>query len=245
MDAKEYELMAAVEDRMWWYRALHAHALNALTGAGRLGSGPILDLGCGTGGLLRRLAGAAVGRFQVGLDMEPVAAAIARRKSGAAVAIGSANKIPFASGAFAAVVSLDVICHRSVDSRAALTEVRRCLAQEGMLVINLPAYRWLASAHDRRVHSARRYTKGEVASLIAGAGFTVVRVGYWNTFLFPLLVLKRKFLAGEDAASDVRDYPWLLERLFGWITAIERQLIAWGVPMPFGSSVFAVAVKHD
>src|SRR5690606_35045699 len=51
MEAAEYGLMDAAEDRMWWYRALHARLLRAIEGA----EGPLLDAGCGTGGFLARV----------------------------------------------------------------------------------------------------------------------------------------------------------------------------------------------
>ena len=52
MEPAEYALMDAVEDRMWWYRALHARLLDALADV----RGDVLDAGCGTGGLLARLS---------------------------------------------------------------------------------------------------------------------------------------------------------------------------------------------
>ena len=42
-------------------------------------------------------------------------------------------------------------------SGAALAEFRRCLRPGGILVLNLPAYRWLYSAHDVAVDNVRRY----------------------------------------------------------------------------------------
>jgi ubiquinone/menaquinone biosynthesis C-methylase UbiE len=107
-------------------------------------AGALLDAGCGTGGLLRRLA--ALGRPLVGLDFNPSAAARAAAKSGAVAAAGDANRLPFADDTFAALTSCDVLCHRAVDPAAALAEFRRVLAPGGTLVLNLPAYDWLQRA---------------------------------------------------------------------------------------------------
>ena len=54
VEPQEYHLMDAVEDGMWWYRALHTRVLQAL-GRPR---GRVLDAGCGTGGFLARLKAA-------------------------------------------------------------------------------------------------------------------------------------------------------------------------------------------
>ena len=51
MELTEYARMDAVEDHMWWYRALHRRLVAALAGR----DGCVLDAGCGTGGLLARL----------------------------------------------------------------------------------------------------------------------------------------------------------------------------------------------
>src|SRR5690606_5788378 len=118
---------------------------------------PVLDAGCGTGGLLRRLASSAGGRLLLGLDIFEPAAATARRKSGAPVVVASAARLPFRDASVGTIFSVDVICHRAVDPVLAVSEARRCLLPGGSLILNVPAYQWLASFHDRQVHNARRF----------------------------------------------------------------------------------------
>src|SRR5436190_21109185 len=84
VERAEYERMHAVEDRMWWYRGLRslvaqelAHALARCTQ-----TGPVLDAGCGTGGMLARLGPSIAGRPTVGLEFDALAAALAGTKSG-------------------------------------------------------------------------------------------------------------------------------------------------------------------
>ena len=55
MQPDEYRKMAKAESVMWWYRALHANLLWLIRRFAPV-DGPILDAGCGTGGLLARLA---------------------------------------------------------------------------------------------------------------------------------------------------------------------------------------------
>lgn len=239
MNRIEYEHMARAEERMWWYRAVHARVGTLLDIAVPDRGAPLLDAGCGTGGLLARLA--AAGRTDLsGLDLEPAALAHARHKSGARLACGSVAALPYSSHAFAAMTSVDVLYHRAVDEGAALAEARRCLRPGGILVLNLPAYAWLVSAHDRAVHGARRYTRTGARGLLEASGFTVLRATYWNTLLFPLMVAKRK-LFPDDGGSDVMEYPAIAERLFGTVTALEHGLIRTGLNLPFGGSVLLVA----
>jgi SAM-dependent methyltransferase len=246
VERAEYEIMHAVEDRMWWYRALRALVVRMLTPAlrGLDVSGPVLDAGCGTGGMLSRLGPAIAGHETAGLEYDGMAARLAATKSSRPVAVGSANELPFGTGLLAGYVSLDVLCHGNVDPARALAEARRCLAPGGVALFNLPAYPWLLSAHDKRVHNERRFTRGQARTLLAGHGFRIVRASYWNTFLFPLMLLHR-LTERADAESDVRDYPAWLDALFTAILGMERSLIAAGVSFPFGGSLLVVAVRRD
>ncbi|MCX7685873.1 MAG: class I SAM-dependent methyltransferase [Acetobacteraceae bacterium] len=235
--------MDAAEDRMWWYRAVHARLLDAL--AERPGAeGPLLDAGCGTGGFLARLAAARPGRALVGLEYNPAAAARAARKSGAAVCAGTVNALPFPDACFGAAVSVDVLCHRAVDERAALAELFRVLKPGGTLVLNLPAFEWLRSAHDARVHTARRYTAAGIAAALAAAGFRDIAARYWNSLLLPLMAVQRKLLARDpDASSDVGRFHPAVDAAFHAATRLERALARLGLRYPAGGSVMAAATR--
>ena len=236
MEAAEYALMDEAEARMWWYRALHVRLADALADV----TGPVLDAGCGTGGLLARLA---PGRMLVGLEYDGAAARRAAGKSTALIAQGSINAMPFGPGSFDAVVSADVLCHQAVDPPVALAEIRRVLRPGGRVVLNLPAYQWLLSAHDHRVHNVRRFSAGSARALLRAGGFTAVRTRYWNGLLLPLMILQRKVLARHgDSASDVAAFsPWLDATLHG-ITALERHL---PFSLPAGGSVLVTATRGD
>jgi SAM-dependent methyltransferase len=234
MEAGEYDLMDAVEARMWWYRALHLRLLDAL----RPVRGLVLDAGCGTGGFLDRLRLERPDLERVGLEWAAAAAVRAAAKAAARVACGSVNQMPFGAGTFDAVVLADVLCHGAVEPATALDEVRRVLRPGGRVVVNMPAYRWLMSAHDRRVHNTRRQTAGETAAMLRAAGFRDVRSRYWNGLLLPLMIAQRKLLSRGEVASDVALFPpWLDAMLFG-ITRLEHAL---PVTMPAGGSVLAIA----
>jgi ubiquinone/menaquinone biosynthesis C-methylase UbiE len=244
MEPDEYDRMDRVEDAMWWYRALHARVLEALRRHPGEPGLKLLDAGCGTGGLLRRLAEGLPGRALAGIDVSEEAARRARRKvPGAAVAVGSISALPFADGQFGAVVSCDVLCHRLVDERAALAELRRVLAPAGVLVLNLPAHPWLHSAHDRRVHNARRYSRAGLARLLRDGGFAPLSLAFWNSFLLPLMVVQRKLLSrvAEREESDVAAFSPPIDAIFRAVTGAEAALARLGLRFPAGGSLLAVA----
>ena len=230
MDEEEYRLMDEAENGMWWYRALHARLAHELRGQTH-----VLDAGCGTGGLLAALRN---NPTRTGLEHNPSAACRAHQKSAAPIACGSVNALPFQPHSFDAVVSADVLCHAAVDPAAALSEFRRVLRPQGLLVLNMPAYAWLASAHDRRVHNARRVTPATLRTWLEAAGFTTIRTRFWNALLLPMMIAQRKLLARGDHPSDVARFPPWLDAILHAATHLERRLpIAW----PAGGSLIATA----
>jgi len=243
VDPVEYDLMDAAEQGMWWYRALHARVLDAVAEAPGSGA-PLLDAGCGTGGFLARLRAARPDLPAIGVEYNPEAAARAAAKSGVPVAVGSVNDLPFPDGRFGVVISCDVLGHAAVDPRRALGEMARVLRPGGLLVLNLPAFEWLRSAHDARVHNARRFTAGEASALLEAAGLARIRPRYWNSLLLPLMVLHRKLVArAPDHGSDVAPFsPWL-DRTLHAATEAERKLARIGAGFPAGGSILATAIR--
>jgi SAM-dependent methyltransferase len=230
---------------MWWFAASHRNLLTLSWRQMSLEAGgqPILDAGCGTGGFLAQLAARYPNRALFGLDANPLACQRAAAKSGRPVCVGSINTLPFPEGAFAAVFSADVLCHGAVDELCAVRQFHRCLADNGFLVINVPSYSWMLSAHDIAVHNVRRYTTKGLTRLLEAAGFGMVYATYWNAVLFPLMVITRKFLPKRGRISDVKEYPRLIDSFCRVVTTFETTLLRNGVRLPFGGSVIAIATK--
>ncbi|HUZ71419.1 MAG TPA: class I SAM-dependent methyltransferase [Stellaceae bacterium] len=252
MERGEYDRLAAVEDRMWWFRGLHANLIAAWErnrppaprdAAGACRKWRVLDAGCGTGGFLARLKVRAPEATAFGLERDFAACVLAQAKSGCAVVLGSVDALPFPDQSFDAILSADVLCHRGVAERAALGEFHRCLRPGGIVVLNLPAYRWLHAAHDEAVHNRRRFHRQELLTLLAGAGFAAPRATHWNSLLFPLMLVRRKLAQDRRGASEVRLLPAPVERAFSLCLAIERRLVAAGVALPYGGSILATAVR--
>jgi len=243
MDSDEYRKMDEAESRMWWYYGLHNNLISILRLNCQLDSpSNVLDAGCGTGGFLAALKSTIPSLNLFGVDFEPVAASYASQKSGVPVRVGSINELPYEAESFDIVVSADVLCHRSVNQSIALSEFHRCLKPGGRLILNLPAYNWMMSAHDVAVHTVRRHSAVRIKRTLQASRFSDIKTSYWNTFLFPIMVIRRK-VTHTAGPSDVIVFPTPVESAFRAVMRVENFLIRLGLRMPFGGSVIVSATK--
>src|SRR5437870_9217779 len=208
------------EDRRhWWFRGRLAVLLAILRRVLPPGHARLLELGCGTGNVL-----AALSEFgeAVGMETHPELIAAARA-AGLDVRTGRLPEdLGVAPGWAEVVLLLDVIEHVD-DDGAALAAARRAVAAGGLLVVTVPAYRWLWSGHDEVLGHRRRYTAAGLRAAAERAGFSVLKVSYFNTLLFPLLAAVRgwKRLRG-DRGHDLRRPTAPLNRLLEGVFAFER-----------------------
>jgi SAM-dependent methyltransferase len=244
MEPDEFRKMAATEDSLWYYRALHRHVVRSLAAALPETGARVLDAGCGTGGLLRRMHGAQPDWVLTGIDVSPLAVELARQRTASSVTAASVDALPFADEEFDAVASCDVLCQVEEPEKA-LREFHRVLRPNGVVVLTMPSYQWMYSYHDREVGNLRRYSRREVASLLREAQFDVVSNTYWNTLPFPLAVLRRKVFRPSTPTSDVKTFPAPVEAAFGALMAVEHAWLGAGAGFPFGTSVLTLAGKSS
>ena len=243
MEESEYLKMAEVDDRMWWYRGLHRNVCTALRRSRPGDSFRLLDGGCGTGGLLLALRQAFPGALLEGVEAHAPAAAVARTRTGLPITDGNLHALPYPDASFDAVTVTDVLYHENADPARALAEIARVLKPGGVFVSSEVAFEWLRSYHDEQVRTARRFTRAGMTDLLSARGLRVERATYWNFFLLPVLVLKRKILTPKPGESDVHEYaPWM-DRTFSALLSLEDLGIRAGLRWPLGSSLLTVSRK--
>jgi len=244
MEADEYARLAQQESWLWWFELLHRNLFASLDALGlHKPSLKCADFGCGTGGFAAKLQKHFPSWSVVGLDRSITAVAFARQKYGTGFVVGDAQRPPFKSNLFDIVFAIDVMYSRHVEPGRMLQAIFAVLKPGGIVILNNPAYEWLRSYHDTFVHTGRRYTTTRVATELNQAGFAIVRCTYWNTVLFPIMVLKRKLLTGPASHSDVAAIPSWLNQLFFRASLPETAAMRYGVNLPFGGSVLAIGRK--
>ena len=248
MNPAEYDALFTVEDHHWWFRGLRREVFLAMARFAPQRERGLrwLDAGSGTGGLLAAAAGPGAFRLAAGLDHSWNGLTLARRRRLPALVRSSVSRLPFADACLDVVTSIDVLCHRDVDERDALSEVARCLAPGGVLVLQVPAYQWLYSGHDRAVWSSRRFTKGKVLRMVRAAGLSPRTSRYRNSLLFPAAATRRlasRGRAAERGRSDVGPPHPAVQAIGTAALCLEDGFARVGLRLPFGLSVFCVAAR--
>jgi SAM-dependent methyltransferase len=238
LETELFERFFEVEDRHWWFVGRRRIVLDQLARFGRRGR--ILDLGCGTGGVLTHLG--ALGDA-CGIDPSPEAAQYCHRR-GLQMALGSGLELPYRDQSFDAVLALDVIEHVQ-DDIGLLREARRVLRPGGIAVLTVPALPWLWSSHDVVNHHFRRYMRGTLEKSVCGAGLEPMWTSYYNALLLPLAAT-RKVLHRMNGAGEhhLEVLPGPANTMLRSVLSAERPAIRrWQLPL--GASLVCTARRVD
>ena len=243
----EYDKMADVERRHWWYVALHHLVAEALH-RHLPGGGDIVDAGCGTGGLMLFLLDNGYSRLR-GFDLSEDAVRHCRARN---LNVVQADLLNIASRcgpqSADAVVSNDTLYFLDQAERHRFVEgCHEVLRPNGVLVLNVPALDAFAGIHDLSVGIEGRFTRSAVRELLPPGRFKIVRETYWPFFLSPVVYLVRlaqrlrlKRNADVEVRSDIDMPPGPINALLGHLTRLENRLAR---TKPWGSSLFVVAQR--
>lgn len=239
-DPAHFEHLAGAEAQHFWFRSRAGIILDAIRRhAPALDS--YLEIGCGTGLVLERVATHFPQAEVVGSEVLAAGLRHLRARLPAAELLQmDAHHIPYRDH-FSVIGAYDVIEHIEDDTEV-LRQVRAALAPGGLVVLTVPQHPWLWSRFDELAGHERRYTRKELRARLVRAGFEVVYAGSFVFFLLPALWLKRRASRpGQGEMADELAIHPLLNRLFRGLMRIERRLIAAGFTLPAGGSLLVVA----
>jgi SAM-dependent methyltransferase len=194
------ELRADHSARHPWELARARAVLRILKDRGTHPISRVLDYGCGDGFTGLEVAREFRSAF-VGVDLHLDEARCREWSREPAVRFGAT--LPENAGTFDLALLCDVIEHVE-DDVALLRTVAQSLAATGEVLVTVPAFQSLFSAHDRALAHHRRYRRAQLLDTLRAAGLTPIASGYlFGSLLAPRIagVLKERLL-GEPPVDS-------------------------------------------
>ena len=244
MNPAGFAKLEALEQESFWFQARNRLILRALRKF-RPDPSAYLEIGCGTGFVLRAVAAAFPDLAVTGSELHVSGLNIARQRMGARADFLQldARHLPFREE-FDVIGSFDVLEHIEEDEGVILA-VREALRPGGIFLATVPQHPSLWSPSDDMAHHVRRYCVGELDRKVRDAGMKVLMSTSFVALLLPALVLAR----GKAREADNYE-PEAEMQLGATANAIatlamtfERWMIACGLRFPIGGSRLLVARK--
>ena len=202
--------------------------------------GAILDVGCGDGLFFEKLA-----RFGPveGIEMDPTGVTPGGRWAGQ-IRIQPFDETFRPGKRYALILLLDVLEHFE-DPAGCLARAVELAADDGVILVTVPAFRALWTSHDEINRHFTRYTRRTLTDLARRAGARVERFRYFFQWTSPikLAVRAKEALLRTSPAPPRVPAAWLNQALYRASRLEQKALAGW--PVPFGSSLLAVLRRRD
>jgi SAM-dependent methyltransferase len=243
-DRSTFERLVGFEDAHFWFTARNRLLLWAL-GRFFAGAGSFLEVGCGTGYVLRGVRRAFPGWRLTGSEIYTRGLEFARRRLPDVELIqADARRLPF-DREFDVVGAFDVLEHVAEDETV-LGQMFQAVRPGGGILVTVPQHPGLWSAADEYACHKRRYRAAELVRKVRRAGFRVVHATSFVSILLPLMAASRWLGVWRRGPYD----PWAEFRIgaranswLGRLLAREFGLLCRGVRLPVGGSLLLAACR--
>lgn len=204
----------------------------------------ILEAGCGNGNLTHFILATANLKRYVGVDLSE--SFCRRLEQEARVPPGCTTLFraldlqdpaleKLAVQPLTTIVCSNVLEHIADDS-GALQRFHRMLEPGGKLILQVPALQWLYGSIDTVNQHHRRYSRRELTEKVQAAGFSIVRVFFFNFLGIPAWIWHGRIRKLKThPVDDMR--AW--DKLVPLLRAAESV-----IPLPLGLSLFAIGEKR-
>lgn len=245
-----FDRLAQIEDRHFWFCARNRLIFEL---ARKISSALkpcdlVLEIGCGTGNVLRALEAAFPNGRLVGLELWLEGLKHARTRSSALLVQADIGNLPFGK-LFDLVGMFDILEHITEDQEA-LRLVHNTLRPGGKLLLTVPAHQSLWSYFDEAAHHCRRYSTHEIRQKLLEAGFQVEFLSQFMACIFPLVWIFRRMRglrkeSDSDTARLRTQDEFRIVPIVNWILTVlltlEARWVAHGHHLPVGTSLVVIA----
>lgn len=239
MDLKEVEVLADGVSAHWYYRS-KAKAMMRFLESVEAPTG-VLDVGAGSGFFSKYLLSSSVANrawcvdisYESESDMEIDGKSLYFRRSIDSV---DANVL----------LLMDVLEHVEDDVGLLRSYIDK-VEKGAKILISVPAFQFLWSAHDEFLEHKRRYTLNEVESVVRNAGLHPIQGSYYFGLVFPVAasirLIGRFLLASRNnKKSQLSTHHPVVDALLGWLCRVELSFMKFNRLM--GLTVFYLAEKR-
>jgi ubiquinone/menaquinone biosynthesis C-methylase UbiE len=237
-----YDIETRVESFHWWFVVRRKLLRSILVSLKIPKNSVALEVGCGTGSNLRVLVTA--GLEPIGLDRSIYALTLVQNKENSPLLAGDLNDLPLKAKSIGLIIAMDILEHLDDDTRG-IDESYRVLKENGLLILTVPAFKFLWGIQDRVTGHKRRYMRKQIVNRLKGMGFEILKSSYFNFFLFfPILIARwmiRLFRLQIESENEINS-P-LINHLLKALFSMEIHALKY-VSFPFGVSIFCIARKR-
>lgn len=176
-------------------------------------------------------------------ELEPLCGELCGIDDEALLGLGEdQQQLPYEDESFDLICALDIL-GEAEDDAAVVSELRRLLSPEGLLLLAVPAHPWLYSDESRGPR--RRYTRRSLAERLRAGDLNPERNTYANSLLFTLLAPAALAARLIDVPTDRRrPIPKLANELCYQAFAAER-FLSRHIDLPLGQTLVALARKRE
>lgn len=235
---EHFESLANQELIYWWHHSRVNWAASILA---RFDQDPacrrVLDIGCGTGGFLHLLDKRFGFNDALGVDVSDHAIGLARRLGGRYEVVASSGFSP--EHGYDLIFLMDVLEHVEDDAEF-LRGIMSSLSPGARVFLSVPALPMLYSEWDKALGHHRRYTKKSLLKTATEAGAHPLLMSYGFSYLLPMGLWRR--LSRRVSGNSESSFPSVPNWLNNFMISLNRLEIelGWKLPIPFGSSLFAL-----
>lgn len=202
----------------------------------------VLDMGCGDGFTAQQIVGSAHNQTLAGLDIHLTEEHLQELRQQYPHSLYTNDPQALEPQKFDLIFFLDVLEHIELEQQYLQDTATQFLADDGYVMITVPAFQFLFSQHDVYLKHYRRYSLGQLQRMVRGAGLIPVRQGYLFGSLLPvrfLSVLLEKIRPSRpEQETGIGQWrygtavtTWIKQALYldnRWLLLLSR----WGIHLP-------------
>jgi len=240
-----FERLFKVEKTNFWFRSRNKLLLWALETYFPHAKS-FFEIGCGTGYVLSGIRRKFPGLRLCGSDIFSNELLFAKQRlSDVSLFQMDARQISFEKE-FDVVGAFDVLEHINEDF-IVLQQMFQATEPGGGIILTVPQHPFLWSIVDEHAFHKRRYTRKELVEKVKNAGFQIVHVTSFVSFLLPLMLIsrvKREKSRKEFNPSAETRIGGIANAILGNILTVERACIKHGFSFPVGGSLLMIAKRN-